>query len=146
MAKHTQLLNSRQFRGLERLGDIYLPGDQDLPSFSACGCTEHADQILSQLPDGDRKDLQSLLALLGTLPRILVALFVRLIEAGDRFPGSLGNSLRFAQMGIKGLVLTLYYSGLTGADYRGPSSLDVLDYHVGVYTADVDDLAKSPTT
>jgi len=145
MPNHTQLLTPRQFRGLVRLGDVYLPGDEDLPSFSTCGCAEHADQVLSQLPPSDRGDLQSLLAVLGTVPQFLVTAFVRLIESGDRFPSILGDTLRFAQMGIKGLVLTLYYSGLTGSDYRGPSSLDVLDYRVGVFTADLGDSQPKTT-
>ena len=70
----------------------------------------------------------------GSLKRLLVALF----ENSDRVPTVLGATLRFAKMGVRGLVLTLYYSGLKGSHYAGRTPLEILGYEVSVYTADVD--------
>lgn len=134
-------LNSLQFRGLQKLGDAYVPGDEELPSFSACGCAEHADRILDHMPTQDLKDLRLLLGILGTLPRFVVGWIVGATEWGSSLPGPLGNFARFLRLGLKGLVVTLYYSGETGRHYTGRTSHQVLGYQVGVY---VDDLRAQP--
>ena len=40
-------------------------------------------------------------------------------------------------MGLRGIVLSLYYSGGSGPSYVGPGPLDVLSYRVGVAVEDV---------
>lgn len=131
-------LTPRQYRGLQKLGDAFFPADGDLPAFSALGCAEHVDAILDEMPVGDRDSLKSLLAICGITPRFKLRLLLRLLEGAPRVPTwAGGGALRFLRMGIKGLVLTLYYSGRKGADYTGPTPLDVLEYRVGVYTDDL---------
>ena len=39
-------------------------------------------------------------------------------------------------MGLRGIVLSLYYSGGTGPSYDGPGPLDVLAYRVAVAIED----------
>ena len=136
----SRYLNARQRRGLDRLGDALLPGDAEFPSFSRLGCGEHVDKLLAEMPDRDRGDVQTLLTVCGALPAPLVRLLVATIEGSDRVPTALGATLRFAKMGVRGLVLTLYYSGLKGSHYAGRTPLEILGYEVGVYTADVDSL------
>lgn len=137
-------LTSRQMRGLSKLGDAYLPGDGVLPSFSATGCAEHVDEVLDNLPEVDRDSLQLLLTLLSLTPQFKLVWLARFLEWSPKIPGPLGAGLRFLRMGIKGLVLTLYYSGKTGAEYHGPKPLEVLGYEVGVYADDVDQRTKAP--
>jgi len=133
----TRYLTRNQFRGLNKIGDAFIPGDQDLPSFSACGCARHADRVLAYLPDTDRQDLKMLLALFRLLPRPFLALLVRFLERAINTPGRIGVLLRLARLGLKGLIMSLYYSGETGEDYTGPSSLAVLGYEVRVYLDDL---------
>ena len=124
MARASRYLGAHQLRGLDRLGDVYLPGDGVLPSFSATGCAREIDSVLEHLPDGDRADLGMLLKVLGWLPRFLVAAFVWLTERGDSIPGGLGALLRFARIGTRGLVMSLYWDH--------PEVLEAIDYEVGV--------------
>ena len=138
MPHSSRYLNARQQRGLDRLGDAVLPGDEEFPSFSRLGCGEHVDKLLAEMPERDRGDVLTLLTATGILPGPLVRSLVALFENSDRVPTVLGATLRFAKMGVRGLVLTLYYSGLKGSHYGGRTPLEILGYEVGVYTADVD--------
>lgn len=124
----TRYLDARQLRGLDKLGDVYLPGDGELPAFSATGCASEIDSVLEYLPEGDRSDLGLLLRILGWLPVFLVAAFVWLTERGESFPGGVGALLRFARIGTRGLVMSLYFDH--------PEVLRVLDYEVGVVLDD----------
>ena len=61
MSESLHSLTAAQHRGLEKLGDIYAPGDSEFPSFSELGCALHAGDILSHLPKHDRRALLRLL-------------------------------------------------------------------------------------
>lgn len=124
MARASRYLGATQLRGLDRLGDVYLPGDGVLPAFSATGCSSEIDSVLEYLPDGDRSDLGLLLRILGWVPAFLVAGFVWLTERGESVPGGLGALLRFARIGTRGLVMSLYWDH--------PEVLAAIDYEVGV--------------
>lgn len=124
MAATSRYLNATQLRGLDRLGDVYLPGDGVLPSFSAAGCAREIDSVLEHLPESDRSDLGMLLRVLGWMPLLLVRAFVWLTEHGESLPGSPGALLRFARIGTRGLVMSLYWDD--------PEVLRLIDYEVGV--------------
>lgn len=131
----SRFLSAGQLRGLDKLGDVYLPGAGNLPSFSSCGCSHRIDDVLEYLPEGDRNDLGLLLRILGWLPRFLVAGFVWLTERGESLPGGLGALLRFARIGTRGLVMSLYWAH--------PKVLAAIDYDVGVVR---DDLVGAPSS
>jgi hypothetical protein len=44
--------------------------------------------------------------------------------------------LRVLRLGLRGIVLSLYYSGSAGPSYDGPGPLDVLSYRVEVAVED----------
>lgn len=133
----SRYLSSLGQRGLNKLGDVYCPGDQDFPSFSELGCIEFVDDALEHLPPGDRADLGKLLTVLAITPRPLVAGMIRQLERRQQLGGPVGSLVRFMRMGLKGMILTLYYSGRRGANFSGRTPLEVLGYEVGVYTADL---------
>lgn len=138
-------LTKTQIRGLNKIGNVYFPGDDELPSFEECGCVEHAGAAIEFLPEDDLASLRLLLGVLGTLPALVTRGLVQIAERGPRMNGPLGVGLRFLRFGLKGIVTSLYYSGETGRNYRGKSPLDVLGYDVAVYTDDVDEReAQSP--
>lgn len=139
-ASPSRFLSPRQYRGLQKLGDGMCPGDDEFPSFSACGCAEHVDEILEGMNANDLAQLRQLLTVAAFLPRAGVQQLLKAAEASPRMAdrNPLAPTLRFLRLGLRGLVLSLYYSGRTGAGYTGPSPLDVIGYEVGVYTADLD--------
>lgn len=138
MALPTRHLSRSARIGLDKLGDALLPGDEDLPAFSELGCGDHIDTVLDEMPASDRDSLKVLLTVCRYLPNFALVGLLAGIERGTNLPGPLGTGVRFLRMGIKGLLLTLYYSGNKGASYTGRNPLDVIGYHVSVYTADID--------
>ena len=121
-------LNARQLRAIEKLGDAMVPGDSELPSFSSSGCVRHVDRLLDHMPASDLKDLGTLLTLLAFFPGFMLALFLKLLEWSPRLPGPLGSLLRMMRLGLRGLIVSLYWGD--------EGSLRAIDYRVGVFEGD----------
>lgn len=119
-------------KALNKIGDIYCPGVQNLPSFSQLGCVEHADRLVAELPAQDLKDLKLLLLIFSFLPAAFLKSFFWLLETRISWPGVIGTNLRKIRFGLRGLSFALYYSGLHGADYQGPTPPDIIGYEVSV--------------
>lgn len=136
----SRFISAAQYRGLERLGDGMCPGDDEFPSFSSCGCGEHVDDVLELMNPPDLAQLKQLLTASSRMPAVAVQQLLKLAERSPRMSdrNPLAPTLRFLRLGLRGLVLSLYYSGRTGARYTGPTPLDVIGYDVGVFTGDVD--------
>ena len=105
-------LSPAQLASLIRVGDLMIPGDADLPSFSASGCAQQADRMLAHMYDADREGILLLLNLFRFLPRVAVRGLLRLCDHEASFPDPIGAGLRMIGIGVKGVVMTLYYSGL----------------------------------
>ena len=69
-------LSDRQYKGLNRLGDVMAPGDGSFPSFSKCGCAEHADKIFMTMSETDLNDLKMLLGAISFWPNFLISGFL----------------------------------------------------------------------
>lgn len=105
-------LGRTQLEGLAKLGDVMIPGDSDLPSFTAAGCLEHVDEFLDTLTPSDRSGLVALLGVIRFLPRFAIAPLLALLESWAGVEGGFGGGARMALVGVKGVVMTLYYSDL----------------------------------
>ena len=131
MAKtHSQILDPRALRALERLGDIIVPRVGGLPAFSELGCIEHVDSVLTYAPREDVASLKTLLDVLYFLPDFLLRLLVRAMTKPGKWPEFIATDLRLLDMGIRGVVLSLYYSGKTGSAYAGPTPHELMGYEV----------------
>jgi aldehyde dehydrogenase (NAD+) len=114
-----RILSAAQRRGLLRLGDVLIPGDGELPSFSASGCAEHADRMLAHMYADDRDGVTGVLSLAAVLPRPLLRALFAFTEQHARAPEPLAGLMRMANLGIKGVVMTLYYSDVGGGVLAG---------------------------
>ena len=65
----------RALKALNRLGDILVPGDDELPSFSEYGGLQHIDKMVSYAPIDDINDLN--MAMLITLGRKLIGVIMK---------------------------------------------------------------------
>lgn len=104
------ILSPAQQRGLAKIGDVLIPGDGYMPSFTASGCADHADRMLAHMYDDDRNGVKGVLTLCAILPRPLVRVLFAATERYSGAPEPIGGLLRMANLGIKGVVMTLYYS------------------------------------
>lgn len=106
------LLTSAQLATLNRIGDLMIPGDGALPSFSASGCAAQADRMLAHMYDADREGVLLLLGVFRFMPGVAIRAILRLCDHEASFPEPIGAGLRMVGIGVKGVVMTLYYSGL----------------------------------
>jgi len=110
------ILSNMQQRGLRRIGDVLIPGDGDMPSFSATGCAAHADRMLGEMHDDDLAGVKAVMALCGLLPTPLIRGLFAMTERFAQAPAPVGGLMRMANLGIKGVVMSLYYADV---DRRG---------------------------
>lgn len=105
----SRYLSRWQLHGLLGVGDLLIPGDEDLPSFSASGCAREIDRVLAPVSEADRKGLALVLGIFRVVPRwVLRGLFA--LAERRHGTGPLGAGLRLMWIGVKGVIMTLYYS------------------------------------
>ncbi len=126
------ILSPRQISALVRIGDILIPAGEGFPSFSETGAIAHVDALLEVTPSEDVGGLKILLSVLSFLPDFMVAGFLGLVRKADALPDFLAAPLRNIEIGLKGLVMSLYYSNRVRPEYRGPKVHEVIDYALRV--------------
>jgi hypothetical protein len=129
-------LNASQLSAINKVGDVMIPGAQGFPRFSDAGVVSQVDRLLDHMPEGDRNDLKLLLTILAYLPRPFVAVLLHFLEWAPRIPAPLGPTLRLIRLGLRGIIMSLYF-----ADARVHQTLG---YQVSVYTDDMP--IRPPTT
>ncbi len=125
--------NSIQLRSLERIGELFLPAHDQLPGFAESGCLENVDIVLDEVHPDDRMALGLFLYVLRVTPLFLVGKFIGMMDTHQHYPEPIAGVLRLLNIALKGIVMSLYYSGLMGAGLSGASGrirnpLDVLDF------------------
>jgi hypothetical protein len=108
-----------QLRVINRIGDIIAPGDGVLPRFSECALVEHIDRMVAYLPPSDIASLRSLTSVLRFAPDLAIRLLLRLTSLDRCFPGPIGATLRKLDIGLRGIVFSLYYSFLDDSAGHG---------------------------
>ncbi len=106
----SEFLGAVQLNGLRKAGDVLVPGSGPLPKFSALDPTCEVDRILNYTPEYDRKDFIMLMSVFGVLPAFAVRFIIWIIGKNSYFPSFLGAQLRLAEIGLKGIIYSLYYS------------------------------------
>lgn len=106
----------QQLQVVKRIGDVFIPGDGVLPRFSECGFTDHIDRMVVFLPASDVALLGLLMNTLRFLPDSFIHLLVKLTLADRYFPGAVGANLRKLDIGLRGIIFSLYYSFLEDKD------------------------------
>jgi acyl-CoA reductase-like NAD-dependent aldehyde dehydrogenase len=125
----SKYFNQTQLLGLKKAGDVILPGTDISPSFSDTGCVDHVDRMAAYLSDDDLGGLQVLLRILRYAPAWSIRLLMTACRANARFPGFAGTALRTIDLGLRGLVMSLYYSNLTGTGFQGKKIFDIISWN-----------------
>ena len=105
-------LSDSQLNGVLKAGNIIIPGDTEYPSFENANVIDQIDRMLDYMTEDDRKGLAFLMGIFAYLPVFLVRFILDLAEKSQKCPNFMGAPLRLIQMGVKGVVFTLYYSDL----------------------------------
>lgn len=120
--------NAAALKGLNRIGDVFIPGDGELPSFSAFGGIEHVDAVIAYTPEEDIASLKLVLSVFSFLPESMLRWAVDQMVAASYRDGLINSLLRQLNIGLKGILFACYYSGKAGAAYTGTNPLEVIDY------------------
>lgn len=109
-------LSKNEFIGLNKLGDVVIPGDRELPRFSETELAKHYPRMISYMEQDDIKALKLVLGLFAFTPKFIINLILKISEKA-RGEGLIASNLRLINTGFKGVIFTLYYSNLeaTGA-------------------------------
>lgn len=132
----SHLFTVNQLKGLEKLGDIMMPANNEFPSFSESGCITDVDITMSSAHKDDIRDFGYLLLFCRYTPNALIRMIIQLADSADRFPNWIAPLLRKLNIGIKGVVVSLYYSGRQGFT-QGDTALDVIDFNLTCDTSDL---------
>ncbi|MEK6553714.1 MAG: hypothetical protein AABZ31_00605 [Bdellovibrionota bacterium] len=124
----SQFLGARQIGVFNRIGDIYCPANAPFPAFSELGAIEHIDLVITDLPDQDRNDLGLLLTVLSFMPTFVLTFLVATLERATRWPAFIAMPFLLVRFGLRGIIFSLYYSGLKGAAYGGAVPTDIVGY------------------
>ncbi len=142
--KISRYFTPRQLIGLEKTGDVILPGTDRSPAFSQTGCITAVDRMAAHLNPGDLAGLAMVLTVFRWSPQWLIRGVLGLCTRSARFPGFLGAGLRTLEIGIKGAVMSLYYSNLRGPNPTGTPVFDAIGWDARIAAPDA--LTPTPET
>jgi len=124
----SKYLNSLALKGLNKVGNILVPGFEEFPSFSQLGCAEFVDRIVEDLPPSDRDGVGILFMVFYFVPAFMLRGLFSFMERHANNDVLGGDILRMIRMGVRGIVFSLYYSGWSAPGYSGKSPLDIIGY------------------
>lgn len=111
--------NARQIKGVLRLGDAIIPGDERLPRFSETQFISDIDRMLDYMEKSDREGLAFLMSLISFMPLWKIKIILSISSLEKKMPRTIGTPFRLINLGLKGLIFTLYYSGLEDVEGHG---------------------------
>ena len=115
-------------RTLCRLGDLIIPGDRDLHSFSAAGGIAYVDQYIAGAPKDDIMALNAALSVLSLAPNIVLVKFMDALASSDANDTPLGTPLRQLNLAIRGLIFSCYYNDNVGVP--GARPIDAIGFNI----------------
>jgi hypothetical protein len=62
-------------KGIQKIGDVFLPGNQEFPSYSKAGGTYKLNDIIQYAPDGDIQDLNMVLIIFSFTANVYIKCF-----------------------------------------------------------------------
>ena len=107
-----------------------LPQTEDFPSFTQLGCIEHIDDVLKYAPPEETGDLKMLLKALSVTPEPVLRGILNLMMENKALPENIASTLRLMDTGLRGIILTLYFSGKAGKNYKGKTTLEIIGYDI----------------
>jgi acyl-CoA reductase-like NAD-dependent aldehyde dehydrogenase len=99
-------------KGIIKAGDIIAPGDDKFPKFSSTPFVQDFKRISDFMVTQDREDLKLLMTVFALLPTPVIKLILIVATQYHHFPEPICGLLRQINMGVRGIILTMYYSGM----------------------------------
>ncbi len=112
---YSKHLGRQSLRGLSKAGDILIPGDDTLPAFSRTPYLTEIDRIADWMTPQDREGFKFLTGLFSVLPSPVVRGLIKLADRAESLPEWIAPPFRMINVGVKGVVYSLYYTDLTAS-------------------------------
>ena len=119
-------------KGIQKAGDILIPGDDKFPRFSKTVFLNDLHRMTDYMNADDREGLKLLTAIFALAPAFIVKVILWTASKHEAFPNFIGAILRQVNLGMRGVTFTLYYSHLD--EGQANSILSQLNYHTGINT------------
>lgn len=126
----SQIFNAGQIKVIEQIGDIMIPRADDFPSFSELGAIHAIDRIMAPAHPQDIKDLGMLLTLLRFMPAFIIRLILTVAVNAHKSNGFISPLLRQLDIGLRGIIYSLYYANLKSDDFKGKTPFDVMEFEL----------------
>lgn len=126
----SKILSKSALKAINRIGDVMMPKNGELPSYSELGGIEHIDEILRYAPESDMKDLDMVLSILSVMPKFVLKWLIKKMSQSYNKGGGLWVVMRQLDFGLKGIILSTYYSEKVGSNYKGRTPLEIIDYKI----------------
>ncbi len=125
---NSKYLSKSALKSLGRFGNLLIPGDGTFPSFTSYHCLDHIDDLVAYVPEDDRKSLNLVLAILSPMPDAVLKWLIKKMATAHLNNGPLGYVFRQLNMGIRGIVFSLYYSEKPGEMYKGENPSEMIGF------------------
>lgn len=126
----SKYLSRRALLGLNKVGDIVAPGFKNMPKFSDTGCILYVDEIMSVTKKADVDALRILLIIISIMPKFFSKFLLWIASKNENFPDILGSQFRLLDIGLRGVIISLYYSGLSAPEFKGTGVFQAIEYDV----------------
>jgi hypothetical protein len=124
--------SKRAVIGLSKIGDVYLPKNNEFPTYSEVADTSKLDMLIENAPKEDIEALNMVLVIFSYLPMFIVKFLVHQFSKSmsSNSEGIIASNFRQLNMGLRGLCYSTYYSEFTNPNYKGKMPLQILDYNL----------------
>lgn len=125
-------MNAKQLTALNRIGELMFPANGEFPGFAELGCIQHIDLLVENAPKDDIALLKMVFGVLYYKPQFVYRFILWLMRTANSWPEPFASLFRTMDMGLRGMIVSLYYSGLKGQDFKGKTPLELIGYEVNV--------------
>jgi hypothetical protein len=122
--------NNQAIKGLKRIGDVFLPGNEEFPSYSQAGGTYKLHDMVQNAPEDDIEALNIVLMIFSITPMFILRILVKFLGKATE-KGKLGiipTTLRQLDLGLRGILYSTYYGEFTNPEYTGKTPMQLIDY------------------
>lgn len=123
-------LSNQAIKGMKKIGDIMLPGNEEFPSYSEVAGTWKLNDMVQYAPEDDISALNLVLIIFSFLPTFILKWLVNQMGAATEHgkEGLLPTTFRQLDLGLRGLLYSTYYGEFTNPDYKGRTPMEIIDY------------------
>jgi hypothetical protein len=128
----SQHISNQAIKGLSKIGDIFLPGNEEFPKYSEVAGTYFVNDMVQYAPEEDLASLNLVLIIFSFLPKFVLRWLVnKMGEATAKGnEGMIPTTLRQLDLGLRGILYATYYGEFTNPEYKGKTPVQLMDYQV----------------